>query len=185
MKLTSIALMFSLGAFAPATFAQDEAVKKDAPVIPAETGGPNTIAKWVMDGQTFSILEKAVEAAGLTETLKGAGPFTVFAPTDEAFGKLPEGTLSQLLLPENKEKLRSLLLYHVVAGNFPAAKLADAELKTVNGEKIEIDVDGDGVEVEDSKVVNADRVASNGVVHVIDKVMVPKSLDGFADLDED
>jgi uncharacterized surface protein with fasciclin (FAS1) repeats len=124
---------------------------------------------------SFKTLTAAVKAAGLVDTLKGEGPFTVFAPTDDAFGKLPEGTLDELLKPENKEKLTGILTYHVVPGKVTAAdvvKLTSA--KTVNGAEVKIKVDGDTVYVDDAKVVKTDIKTSNGVIHVIDSVILPK-----------
>jgi uncharacterized surface protein with fasciclin (FAS1) repeats len=108
----------------------------------------------------------------------------VFAPTDEAFGKLPAKVLTKLMLPENKEKLRSLLLYHVVAGKMLAADIKDGEVKTMNGEKVKIDAEDGKIEINDSKVFSTDVVATNGVMHSIGKVLIPKSLDGFAGLDK-
>lgn len=174
-------------AVAPLTstaLAADEPVKTKA-VVEKMTVEDGTIAATVRDSATFSILNKALTATGLDITLGTKGAYTVFAPTDEAFGKLPEGTLDKLMLPENKEKLRSLLLYHAVPGNFMASDLSEGDLKSANGEKIEVDIDSDAVQVEDSTISKTDIVATNGVIHTIDKVMVPKSLDGFADLDED
>ena len=123
----------------------------------------------------FNTLVAAVKAAGLVDTLKGPGPFTVFAPTDEAFAKLPEGTLEDLLKPENKAKLQSVLSYHVVPGKVmsrDAAKLNSA--KTVQGSSINIKATDNGVMVKDARVVKADIPASNGVIHVIDKVILPE-----------
>ncbi len=123
----------------------------------------------------FSTLLAAAEAAGLVETLKSEGPFTVFAPTDAAFAALPEGTVADLLKPENKEALAAILTYHVVAGKVMSTDLADdTEAETVNGGTITIDLDN-GVMVEEANVVTADIEASNGVIHVIDKVMLPDS----------
>ena len=124
---------------------------------------------------TFTTLVAAVEAAGLVETLKGPGPFTVFAPTDAAFAALPAGTVEDLLKPENKDKLVAVLTYHVVPGKVMAADVAgkDQMVKTVQGG--EIDVNGkDGVTVNGAKVIQADIVADNGVFHVIDAVILPK-----------
>lgn len=124
----------------------------------------------------FKTLVAAVQAAGLVDTLKGQGPFTVFAPTDEAFAKLPAGTVDDLLKPENKDKLVAILTYHVVPGKVMAADVAgkDQMVKTVQGG--EIDVNGkDGVTVNGAKVIKADIVTDNGVIHVIDAVIIPKS----------
>jgi uncharacterized surface protein with fasciclin (FAS1) repeats len=123
----------------------------------------------------FKTLVAAVQAAGLVDTLKGTGPFTVFAPTDEAFAKLPAGTVDDLLKPENKDKLVAILTYHVVPGKVMAADVTGKETmaKTVQGG--EITVKGmDGVMVDGAKVVQADIVADNGVIHVIDAVIMPK-----------
>jgi len=122
----------------------------------------------------FETLVAAVKAADLVETLKGEGPFTVFAPTDEAFAALPEGTVESLLKPENKEKLIAVLTYHVV----PAKVKSDVavtltEGDTVNGQKLSLKVKGDKLMINDATVVKADIMASNGVIHVIDKVLLP------------
>lgn len=107
--------------------------------------------------------------------MKGKGPFTVFAPTDDAFAKLPSGALDDLLTPENKEKLKAVLLYHVVAGKVPAAKVMKMKsAKTVNGQEVTISTSGGKVMVNEATVVKADVMASNGVIHVIDTVLMPK-----------
>ena len=124
---------------------------------------------------SFKTLTTALEAAGLVETLKGKGPFTVFAPTDEAFAKLPEGTLKSLLMPANKQKLKAILTYHVVAGNVKAAdviKLSSA--KTLNGQSVTIKVVGGKVLINGATVVKTDFAATNGTIHVIDTVLMPK-----------
>ena len=123
----------------------------------------------------FKTLAAALQAAGLVDTLKGAGPFTVFAPTDEAFAKLPAGTVEDLLKPENKAKLVSILTYHVVAGKVMAADVAGKKTMAKSVEGSEIEVNGmDGVMVDGAKVVTADIAADNGVIHVIDAVIMPK-----------
>ncbi|MCX7351527.1 MAG: fasciclin domain-containing protein [Alphaproteobacteria bacterium] len=123
----------------------------------------------------FKTLVAAVQAAGLVDTLKGKGPFTVFAPTDEAFAKLPAGTVETLLKPENKDKLIAILTYHVVPGKVMAADVAGKELMVKSVEGAEIDVNGkDGVMVDNAKVIKADIVTDNGVIHVIDAVIMPK-----------
>lgn len=136
----------------------------------------------IADGSTYSTLTKALKATGLDDTLGGSDQYTIFAPTDEAFDKLPSETLSKLMLPENKDKLRTLLLNHVVAGRMTAADLKDGDVKTLNGEKIKIDVAADKIQVDGEKVDSSEISASNGVVHGIGKVLVPKSLNGFAGL---
>jgi uncharacterized surface protein with fasciclin (FAS1) repeats len=124
---------------------------------------------------SFKTLVAAVQAAGLVDTLKGKGPFTVFAPTDEAFAKLPKGTVEDLLKPENKAKLVAILTYHVVAGKVMAADVAGKKIMAKSVQGSEITVDGTkGVMVDNATVVKADIVADNGVIHVIDTVIMPK-----------
>jgi len=123
----------------------------------------------------FKTLATALQAAGLVETLKGAGPFTVFAPTDEAFAKLPAGTVEDLLKPENKQKLVSILTYHVVAGDVMAKDVVKlSEAKTVNGKEVKIMVQGGKVMVDGANVTKTDIKCSNGVIHVIDSVLLPQ-----------
>jgi uncharacterized surface protein with fasciclin (FAS1) repeats len=182
-KYTIRTALMILTAFAPAAYAADA---KDDKVKSEETSTvqDGTLTAMIADSATFSILTKALVAAGLDVTLGTKGEYTIFAPTDDAFGKLPEGVLAKLLLPENKEKLRSLLLYHVVAGKVLSTDLKDGDVKTMNGEKIKVDVGDDGVEVEDSKPFSADVLASNGVMHSVGTVIVPESLEGFAGLNK-
>ena len=119
-------------------------------------------------------LVAAVKAAGLVDTLKGAGPFTVFAPTNEAFAKLPKGTVEDLLKPENKEKLVSILTYHVHAGDAILAKdVKTMSLTTVNGKPLKVSADGNGVMINNAKVIKTDVVCTNGVIHWIDTVVMP------------
>ncbi len=156
MHRTLIALAATTALAAPA-FAQDKDIVDTA-----------------VDAGSFTTLVAAVEAAGLVETLKGEGPFTVFAPTDEAFAALPEGTVENLLLPENKDQLVAILTYHVVPGNVMSTDLTDdMTATTVQGSDVTIDLDN-GVMVEDATVVTPDIAASNGVIHVIDKVIMPE-----------
>ena len=123
---------------------------------------------------SFKTLARALAAADLVDTLKGPGPFTVFAPTDEAFSKLPAGTLETLLKPENKAKLRRILTYHVVAGKVMAADVVKLQsAKALSGDTLRIAAGGGGVAVDKAKVVTADIAATNGVIHVIDRVIVP------------
>lgn len=122
----------------------------------------------------FNTLVAAVKAAGLVETLKGEGPFTVFAPTDEAFSALPEGTVEDLLKPENKDKLTAILTYHVVSGAVMAADVTGAETMAATVQGQELKINGtDGVKINDATVTAADVKASNGIIHVIDKVLLP------------
>ena len=153
MAVVAIVLM-SVSAFAGHT-------RKDIVDTAVQTGSFNTLAQ-------------ALKAADLVDTLKGPGPFTVFAPTDQAFSKLPPGTLEVLLKPENKEQLRSILTYHVVAGRVTAAdvvKLTSA--KTVNGQEVRISVLKGVVRLNDVRVTKTDIAASNGLIHVVDRVLVP------------
>jgi uncharacterized surface protein with fasciclin (FAS1) repeats len=122
----------------------------------------------------FETLAAALDAAGLVATLKDPGPFTVFAPTDEAFANLPDGTVEDLLRPENKERLVAVLTYHVVPGKVAAAEVVNLdEAKTVNGGMLKIDAASGGVKINDANVEATDIAASNGVIHVIDKVLLP------------
>jgi len=120
----------------------------------------------------FNTLVKAVQEAGLVDTLKGAGPFTVFAPTDAAFAKLPAGTLEALL--HDKAKLQKILTYHVVAGQVKAADVKPGAVKTVEGQSLQVRTKGGAVMVDGARVVKTDIVTSNGVIHVIDTVLMPK-----------
>jgi uncharacterized surface protein with fasciclin (FAS1) repeats len=124
---------------------------------------------------SFNTLVAAVKAADLVDTLKGEGPFTVFAPTDDAFAKLPAGTVDDLLKPENKEKLQAVLLYHVVPGKVMAADVVGMDsAKTAGGKSFTISQKDGGVFVDNAKVIKTDIACSNGVIHVIDTVMLPK-----------
>ncbi|MCS7470691.1 fasciclin domain-containing protein [Stieleria sp. ICT_E10.1] len=136
-----------------------------------------TVVENAVAAKSFNTLVAAVKAAGLVETLSGEGPFTVFAPTDEAFAKLPEGTVESLLKPENKEKLISILTYHVVPAKVMAKKVVGLnEAKTVQGSTVKIEVkDGSVILNGKAKVVKTDINSSNGVIHVIDTVILPKS----------
>lgn len=150
-----------VSAVSPRAFAADAADKQTVVAIAA--GNPD-----------FSTLVAAVKAAGLAETLSGEGPFTVFAPTNEAFAKLPAGTVDTLLKPENKAKLAGILTYHVVAGKVMAADVKTSKVKTVQGGELDVVVKDGSVTVDGAKVVKTDIVGSNGVIHVIDTVVLPK-----------
>lgn len=185
----TVALSFALSS---SLLAQEPVVEAEVAAKTGETQSevvkdtiaPGSLTDTIRDSVTFSILTKALKASGLDITLSEKGAFTIFAPTDEAFTKLPEGTLDKLLLPENKEKLRSLLLHHVVSGNLMVADLKDGELKTMNGEKLEIDVEGSEIQVGDTKIFGSEVVATNGVMHSVGEVIVPESLDEFAGLED-
>ncbi|MEM9049069.1 MAG: fasciclin domain-containing protein [Pseudomonadota bacterium] len=142
--------------------------------MPAQVQAADIVDTAVAAGQ-FDTLVAAVQAAGLVETLKGDGPFTVFAPTDEAFAKLPEGTVATLLMPENKDQLVAVLTYHVIPGKVMSSDIAGQTLSvtTVQGTDIAIDATS-GVTVNEATVTAADVEASNGVIHVIDTVILPQ-----------
>ncbi len=124
---------------------------------------------------SFTTLAKALDAAGLVETLKGPGPFTVFAPTDEAFARLPAGTLDTLLEPANRARLRRILTYHVVAGRLTASDVGKMQTaKAVSGDTLRMAMSNGGVTVGDAHVVAVDIMASNGIIHVIDAVLLPE-----------
>jgi len=140
----------------------------------ASASSKDDIVAVASEAGSFTTLVAAIKAAGLVETLQGTGPFTVFAPTDEAFAKLPKGTLEDLLKPENKAKLAGILTYHVVPGKVMAADVKTMMAKTVNGEELDIKVKDGAVTVNKAKVSKTDVPASNGVIHVIDTVLMPK-----------
>ena len=141
--------------------------------VSALASGKDIVDTAVEAGQ-FNTLAAALTAAGLVDTLKGAGPFTVFAPTDEAFAKLPAGTVENLLKPENKQQLTDILTYHVVAGKVMAADVAGLdEAKSVNGKMIDVEAAAGSVKVNGATVTTADVAASNGVIHIIDTVILP------------
>jgi uncharacterized surface protein with fasciclin (FAS1) repeats len=144
-------------------------------VVAGDYGTKKDIVDTAVEAGSFNTLAAALTAAGLVDTLKSEGPFTVFAPTDEAFGKLPEGTVESLLKPENKDQLVSILTYHVVAGKVMAADVVKLDsATTVNGKAVSIRVDDGKVYVNEAVVVTADVAASNGVIHVIDSVLIPE-----------
>lgn len=162
----------------PAT-AQPATTQSAAPADAAQATSPQagasvTIVEAISKTGNHTTLTKAIEVAGLTETLKGAGPYTVFAPTDEAFAKLPAGALEELLKPENKEKLVAVLTYHVVAGNVTSAEVAKMKTaQTAQGSELTISSAAEGVKVGNAMVKQADVTASNGTIHVIDTVLMP------------
>ena len=158
-----VALIATLGVAFAANAGHHESDKKGDIVDVAVSAGQ------------FNTLAAALEAADLVDTLKGDGPFTVFAPTDEAFSKLPAGTIEHLLKPENRDQLTAILTYHVVPGKVYAADVIKLDsAATVNGAKITINVSDAGVSVDDAAVVKTDIAASNGVIHVIDTVILPR-----------
>lgn len=176
LSLMLVAL-FVLAACAPAATPEPTAIPEPttAPEPTAEpTPAPMDIVDTAIADGRFTTLVAAVQAAELVETLKGEGPFTVFAPTDDAFAALPEGTLDSLLLPENKQALTDILLYHVVAGKVMAADVAGlTSATTVLGEDVTVKVDMGNVYINEAKVIITDIETSNGVIHVIDAVILP------------
>lgn len=160
-KITILAALALLTASVPFAKADDAAAAPGDIVVVASNAG------------SFKTLVAAVKAAGLVETLQGTGPFTVFAPTDAAFAKLPPGTVEDLLKPQNKAKLVAILTYHVVPGKVMAADVKPMMAKTVNGKELNITVADGKVMVNNAKVIKTDIAASNGVIHVIDTVLIP------------
>ena len=158
---------------APEAPVEEEVAPDEDEAIEDELG---TIVDVAVATDGFETLVAAVTAAGLVDVLAGEGPFTVFAPTDAAFAALPEGLLEKLLLPENVDALVSILTYHVVSGTVLAEDVTAGDVATVQGDDITIETEG-GVMVNDANVVATDVLASNGVIHVIDAVLVPPSLD--------
>ncbi len=154
-----------------ALFVLPTVVMAQAPAATAQ----KTIVETAVGAGSFNTLVAAVKAAGLAEALSGTGPFTVFAPTDEAFAKLPKGTVETLLKPENKEKLAGILKYHVVSGKVPAAKVVGMDkAKTLQGSEVTMTKKGEAVMVDKATVVKTDIMCSNGIIHVIDSVIMPK-----------
>lgn len=174
MKLTRSLHAIAIIAALTAAACGGENKPAEAPTSGAAVGSAD-IVDTAANAGSFKTLLAAVKAADLEGTLRGPGPFTVFAPTDEAFAKLPAGTVDSLLKPENKDKLKAILTYHVVSGRVPsteAVKLTSA--KSVNGKELKLAATGGALHVDKATVVKADVSASNGVIHVIDTVMLPE-----------
>ena len=161
-KITTLLTITALGLLTPA-YADHHGAKKEKTVVEIATGN-----------ESFSTLVAAVKAAGLAEALSADGPFTIFAPNNEAFKKLPTGTVETLLKPENKEKLASILKYHVVSGKVMAADVKAGEVATLNGKKITIKITDGKVMIDGATVTKTDLAGANGVIHVIDSVVIPK-----------
>jgi len=179
-KLFAVAAVsaFALAACSPAeTVTTEPAVVEEVVAEPVveEVVAPATIVDVAVGNPDFSTLVAAITAAGLGETLAGEGPFTVFAPTNAAFAALPAGTLDSLLLPENKDQLTAILTYHVVPGTVMAADLpaTATDVATVNGAMVSVVAAPEGATVNGAKITAADVAASNGVIHVIDTVLLP------------
>ncbi len=170
-RILTVAVLASAVLLTPSLFAGECSASTTASAA-TSTAGKDLVSVASSAG-SFNTLVTAVKAAGLVETLQGKGPFTVFAPTDEAFAKLPAGTVESLLKPENKEKLVAILTYHVVPGKVLAADVKTMKAKTVNGKELSLKVEGGAVTVDNAKVIKTDVAASNGVIHVIDTVILP------------
>ena len=176
MKLSRILTVAAFAAAVTATpslFAGDCSASKNTSASTCAAG--KDVVAVASGAENFKTLVAAVKAAGLVETLQGKGPFTVFAPTDEAFAKLPAGTVENLLKPENRDQLVAILKYHVVPGRVLAADVRTMEAKTAQGQSVKLKVSGDGVMVDNARVVKTDLLAENGVIHVIDSVILPQS----------
>lgn len=165
-----LATALAIGLAAPLAYA----VPSATPAADKPAQAQADIVDTAVAAGQFKTLAAALQAAGLVDTLKGPGPFTVFAPTDAAFAALPAGTVESLLKPENREQLTAILTYHVVPGRYPASRVAGIDsAATVNGGTVDIKADGGTVTVDGAKVTKADITATNGVIHVIDKVLMP------------
>jgi len=172
-RILSVAAIAAAVTITPSLFAGECSASKNAAAATC-TAGKDIVAV-AAGAENFKTLVAAVKAAGLVETLQGKGPFTVFAPTDEAFARLPAGTVESLLKPENRDKLVSILKYHVISGKVLAADVKTMEAKTVQGQSVKLVVSTEGVTVDNAKVVKTDVMAENGVIHVIDRVILPNS----------
>ncbi|KFN49489.1 hypothetical protein P873_10980 [Arenimonas composti TR7-09 = DSM 18010] len=169
--MTALAAALAIAVAAPLAVAGNAGA--DAPARTAAQPAGDIVDTAIAAGN-FKTLVAAVQAAGLADTLKGPGPFTVFAPTDAAFAALPAGTVENLLKPENRDQLVAILTYHVVPGRVTAAQAATLDsAKTVQGGELDIDAANGGVTIDGANVVTADIAASNGVIHVVDKVLLP------------
>ena len=162
------AALFAIAAAGLSPMVSAQPIVGGAPMLPTKDIIDNAV-----NSADHTTLVAAVKAAGLVETLQGKGPFTVFAPTNAAFAKLPAGTVESLLLPENKAKLVAILTYHVVPAKVMAADVKTGEAPTVNGKALKLKANESGVMVNNAKVVATDLVGSNGVVHVVDTVILP------------
>ncbi len=175
LALLAVLVLAACQPIAPVAPAAAPAATEAPAAEAADTAALSDIVDTAIAAGNFTTLVSAVEAAGLVETLKGEGPFTVFAPTDEAFAALPAGTIDTLLA-DPQGQLSQILLYHVVAGKVMAADvvgLNGQQVETVGGKSVTVTVDGDTVKINDATVVMADIETSNGVIHVIDQVLVP------------
>lgn len=172
-SLASAAFLSGTAVMAGMTSSADNQAAEPSQIIATEAS-EQTIVDIAASADSFKTLTAALKAADLVTVLEGEGPFTVFAPTDEAFAALPKGRLEELLKPENKEKLIEILTYHVVPGAVMSTDLKAGQVATVEGSEVTIEL-GESVKVDDAQVVKADIQASNGVIHVIDQVILPSN----------
>ena len=171
--LTGAAIMMAAGVASAQCQGSKSENEHEAKLTHVAMGGEKDIVATAVGAGKFNTLAAALKAAGLVEALQGKGPFTVFAPTDEAFAALPKGTVEMLLKPENKAKLTAILTYHVVSGEVLAKDVTTGGVQTLNGQRIDLTAGGGSVTVDGAKVTAADVMATNGVIHVIDKVIMP------------
>lgn len=160
----------------PAPVEMEAPAQMEMPTEATEASEAGTIVDVAASNGSFETLVAALTAAELDQVLQGEGPFTVFAPTDEAFAALPEGTVEELLLPENRDLLVQILSYHVVPGELTSSELTSGEVQTAANEPVTVEVSADGVTVNEVSVVQPDITASNGVIHVVDQVILPPNL---------
>lgn len=173
LAIAAISVLVGLPAQAKPCSQSSSATTVTPNLTMAQTTEAGTIVEVAAANPSFSTLVTAVKAAGLAEVLSGSGPFTVFAPTDAAFAALPKGTLEKLLKPENREMLQKILTYHVVPGAVESQTLKSGQVKTVEGSSVTVLVMNEGVMVNNARVTTADIKATNGVIHGIDKVILP------------
>jgi uncharacterized surface protein with fasciclin (FAS1) repeats len=194
-RLTQMTCLLTLAAASPFALAQGgkpadnipqadvqqgQGAATETQTTPGQPAAAGNVAQMIQAGGSFSTLGKAITAAGLEQTLADEqANFTIFAPNDAAFDKLPAGALGRLMEQENRAQLRSLLLHHVVSGRLLAADLKEGNVKSLGGENLEIEVEGERVQVDKTSVTSPDMTASNGVVHAIERVLVPDSLKEF------
>ncbi len=171
-RIIALATLVVAVTLTPSLFAGSCSASKDTA---SQSCSSKDIVALASGADNFKTLVAAVKAAGLVETLQGEGPFTVFAPNDAAFAKLPAGTVEGLLKPENKDKLAAILKYHVVPGKVLAADVKTSEAKTAQGQSVNLVVSTGGVTVDNANVIKTDLLANNSVIHVIDTVILPKS----------
>lgn len=171
LAVASLATVFAVSCSAPKEEVVEETVVEE---VAAPVEAPKTVVDIAVGSPDHTTLVAAVTAAGLVETLSGAGPFTIFAPTNAAFAALPAGTVEGLLKPESKDQLTSILTYHVVSGNVMAADLTDGQIvTTLNGQELTVSIANGVVKINGATVTAADLAGSNGVIHVVDGVILP------------